>query len=210
MFGSSPLLSRPTRQGFTLSDFVANPLSQVSSFLPPGRCFHFYGAYLVRFCIPTAHRFSSNLATSRSGAFRSSPFLQEIVPTILHSVRLEPTKLILIGTRTTYQAAGDAGTYLSFASLILVVSASCKPFMGNDPRQLSGMCCTFCQTVPEDVAIVGMCMVVFGSIDFVFTVCPRVVTLTAPQTAGVFLSVFTTTVRFVRCRQHSRQQHCSQ
>ena len=31
-------------------------------------------------------------------------------------------------------------------------------------------------------------------------------TLTAPQTAGVFLSVFTTTVRFVRCRQHSRQQ----
>ena len=26
----------------------------------------------------------------------------------MHSVRLEPTKLILIGTRTTYQAAGDA------------------------------------------------------------------------------------------------------
>ena len=28
----------------------------------------------------------------------------------MHSVRLEPTKLILIGTRTTYQATGDAGT----------------------------------------------------------------------------------------------------
>ena len=27
----------------------------------------------------------------------------------MHSVRLEPTKLILIGTRTTYQATGDAG-----------------------------------------------------------------------------------------------------
>ena len=28
----------------------------------------------------------------------------------MYSVRLEPTKLILIGTRTTYQATGDAGT----------------------------------------------------------------------------------------------------
>ena len=27
----------------------------------------------------------------------------------MHSVRLKPTKLILIGTRTTYQATGDAG-----------------------------------------------------------------------------------------------------
>ena len=27
----------------------------------------------------------------------------------MHSVRLEPTKLILVGTRTTYQATGDAG-----------------------------------------------------------------------------------------------------
>ena len=26
----------------------------------------------------------------------------------MHSVRLEPTKLILIGTRTTYQASGGA------------------------------------------------------------------------------------------------------
>ena len=28
----------------------------------------------------------------------------------MHSVRLEPTKLILAGTRTAYQATGDAGT----------------------------------------------------------------------------------------------------
>ena len=27
----------------------------------------------------------------------------------MHSVRLEPTKLILIGTRITYQATGGAG-----------------------------------------------------------------------------------------------------
>ena len=31
----------------------------------------------------------------------------------MHSVRLEPTKLILIGTRTTYQATGDAPEYRS-------------------------------------------------------------------------------------------------
>ena len=35
-------------------------------------------------------------------------FMQEKVPTSMHSVRLEPTKLILIGTRATYQASGDA------------------------------------------------------------------------------------------------------
>ena len=29
----------------------------------------------------------------------------------MHSVRLEPTELVMIGTRTTYQATGDAGLY---------------------------------------------------------------------------------------------------
>ena len=32
----------------------------------------------------------------------------------MHSVKLEPTKLILIGTRTTYQATGDAGVMILF------------------------------------------------------------------------------------------------
>ena len=34
--------------------------------------------------------------------------MQEKFPSSMHSVRLEPTKLILIGTRTTYQATGDS------------------------------------------------------------------------------------------------------
>ena len=34
----------------------------------------------------------------------------------MHSVRLEPTKLILIGTRTTYQATGDAGLLVDINS----------------------------------------------------------------------------------------------
>ena len=33
----------------------------------------------------------------------------------MHSVRIKPTKLILIGTRTTYQATGDAGSVLHIA-----------------------------------------------------------------------------------------------
>ena len=32
----------------------------------------------------------------------------------MHSVRLEPTNLILIGTRTTYQATGDSGLYMEY------------------------------------------------------------------------------------------------
>ena len=35
--------------------------------------------------------------------------MQEKVLTSKHSVRLEPTKLMLVGTRATYLATGDAG-----------------------------------------------------------------------------------------------------
>ena len=41
--------------------------------------------------------------------------------------------------------------------------------------------------VREDVAIIDICMVFFGSIALFFTACPRAVTLTALQTAGVFV-----------------------
>ena len=59
------------------------------------------------FCIPTARRFSSNVPNSRSLALSANHFfMQEKVPTGMHSVRLEPAKLFLIGTRTTYQATG--------------------------------------------------------------------------------------------------------
>ena len=33
----------------------------------------------------------------------------------MHSVRIESTKLILVGTRITYQATGDAGQYVQIA-----------------------------------------------------------------------------------------------
>ena len=58
--------------------------------------------------IPTARRLSSNVANSRSRAFRKSMLVQEkVLASRMHSVRLEPTKLILLGTRITYQATGD-------------------------------------------------------------------------------------------------------
>ena len=55
--------------GFTLSDLRDKPWSQVSSLLPPpGTCLQFLSR--IGFSIPTARRFSSNVANSRSRAFR--------------------------------------------------------------------------------------------------------------------------------------------
>ena len=54
--------------GFTHSDLPEKPWSQVSSLLPPGTCLQFLSR--IGFSIPTAHRFSSNVANSRSRAFR--------------------------------------------------------------------------------------------------------------------------------------------
>ena len=55
---------------FTLSDLLDKPWSQVSSLLPPGTCLQFLSR--IGFSIPTALRFSSNVANSRSRAFRPS------------------------------------------------------------------------------------------------------------------------------------------
>ena len=52
-------------------------------------------------------RFSSNAANSCSRAFRSSIFMQRKSPyEYVNSVRIELAKLILVGTRITYQATG--------------------------------------------------------------------------------------------------------
>ena len=74
---SSLLLSSSTRRRFTLSDLLDKPLSQVSSLLPP----RYVPSFLSRigFSIPTARRFSWNVANSRSRAFRYSISMQEKV-----------------------------------------------------------------------------------------------------------------------------------
>ena len=55
--------------GFTLSDLLDKPWSQVSSLVPPGT---YVPSFLSRigFSVPIARRFSSNVANSRSRAFR--------------------------------------------------------------------------------------------------------------------------------------------
>ena len=65
--------------------------------------------------------------------------------------------------------------------------------MGNGPPQFStfkhgrGSGAATCQIIREDMAIIDIGMVVFGSIAYFFTACPRVVTLTALQTADAFV-----------------------
>ena len=93
--------------GFTLSDLPDKPWSQVSSLLPPGTCLQFLSH--IGFSIPTARPFSSNVANSRSRAFRLSIFYARSSYEYVHSVIIELAKLILVGTRITYQATGDAG-----------------------------------------------------------------------------------------------------
>ena len=50
--------------GFTLSDLLDKPLSQVSSLLPPDTCLQFLSR--IGFSIPTARQFLSNVANSRT------------------------------------------------------------------------------------------------------------------------------------------------
>ena len=93
---------------FTLANLLDKPWSQASSLLPPGACLYFYRASMG--CsIPTARRFSSKCCATQ---LTLSPFplficLKQdgvLLRVCTHSVRLEPTKLILAGRRTTYQA----------------------------------------------------------------------------------------------------------
>ena len=59
--------------------------------------------------------------------------------------------------------------YLFLTSLVFVVLASCVPFTANDPRNYQGRSIIavlhfLCLTVREEMAIVDICVVVFGSI----------------------------------------------
>ena len=59
---------------------------------------------------------------------------------------------------------------LTYATDFCRVGKSCIPLMGNDPPQFSifmhehRSCAATCEITPEDGAIIGLCMVVFGSI----------------------------------------------
>ena len=44
----------------------------------------------------------------------------------MHSVRNEPTKLILVGTRITHQAIGDAGNFYLFYCFLRCYTTDCS------------------------------------------------------------------------------------
>ena len=87
---------------FTLCDLLDKPWSQVSSFLP-----QYVPSVLSRvgFSIPTARRFSSTAANSRPRVSADHCSATKFSYEYVHSVRIEPTKLILVGTRITYRAS---------------------------------------------------------------------------------------------------------
>ena len=87
---------------FFFSFFVSLLLSTFSTscglrcrpFSPPGTCLQFL--WRIRFSITTARRLSSNVANSRTRAFRESIYAQEKSPriyTTIHSGGLELTQL---------------------------------------------------------------------------------------------------------------------
>ena len=95
--------------GFTFGDLLGRPWSRVSSLIPPTTCLSVLSR--IGFRIPLLveiHRMELTHALARSATVFFF-LIQEKVPTSMHSVRLEPTKLIFIGTRTTSKATGGAG-----------------------------------------------------------------------------------------------------
>ena len=114
-------------RSFTLCDLLDKPWSQVSSILPPDTCLHFYHAYGSAFpMLVNVHRML--LFNSRSHAVRYSIYTQVCNKKSLRacSVRLEPTRSILVGTRTTYQATGDEGAHTTgnISLLLFIISTS--------------------------------------------------------------------------------------
>ena len=112
-------MSRPSRVspegGSTLIDLVDEPWSHVSTLLPPGIYVpSIFVAHRVQHSHCSSILIECSYHNSRSRASRLSILRKKkplLVRACMHSVRLEPTKLVLIGTRTTYRATGDAGCY---------------------------------------------------------------------------------------------------
>ena len=95
---------------FTLSDRLDKPWSQVSSLLLPGTCLQLLSC--IGFSIPTARRFHRVLPTHALALSANHFFCARKSPyEYVHSVRIELAQLILVVTRITYQATGDAGYF---------------------------------------------------------------------------------------------------
>ena len=76
-----------------VTDVVPSPPRYVPSFLSR-----------IGFSIPAARPFSSNVATVALALSANQFLCKKITYEYVHSARIESTKLILVGTRITYQA----------------------------------------------------------------------------------------------------------
>ena len=105
-FSSSLSLSSSTRRFYSQRSSGQKPWSQVSGVVPSPRCVPSFFSR-IGFSIPTARRFSSNECCQLTLflALSDNQFLCK--KKSLRSVRIELTKLILVGTRITYKATGD-------------------------------------------------------------------------------------------------------
>ena len=80
--------------------------------MPPGTCLHFLSR--IGFSIPTARRFHRMLLTHALALSADHFFSRKSPYEYVHSVIIELVKLILVGTRITYQATGDACIFFFF------------------------------------------------------------------------------------------------
>ena len=81
----------------------------MSSLLRPGTCLQFLWG--IRCSIPTARRFSSNIADARSRAFLKINFWRRKKSLRVCALGENWTRNdFLLGTRLTYEATGDAGS----------------------------------------------------------------------------------------------------
>ena len=124
-FLTSLLLSSLTRRRFfILSDLLDKPWSQVS-YLAPGTCLQFFITHRVQH----SHCSSTFIECCwlKLSRFLLVNFYAVKGP-YEYALRLEPTKLVSTGTRTTYQATGDTcnqiipGTYLSIHGMYSVIT----------------------------------------------------------------------------------------
>ena len=96
--------------GFTLSDLLDKSWSQVSSLFPPRYVPSIFVAHRVQHShCSSIHRMLQTHALALSASHILCKKKSLRVRGYVHSVRIELAKLILVGTRITYQATGDAG-----------------------------------------------------------------------------------------------------
>ena len=110
LFWSSILFSSLTRRRlYTLNELLRRQAVVTGVYPPPPRYGPlFFVTHRVHSAFLLLVDFHRKKVTHALALSDNQFLFQEKAPTSMHSARLEPTKLVLTGTRTTYQATADA------------------------------------------------------------------------------------------------------